>query len=211
MALILKLPIRSEPHLIVELRTSVDGVHHSLSFNEPIAPFFDPHDNGTVSSRITLSCQPVTIHLDLGLGERLKHMLDAVSTPGVYLHGGLSQPGSSSSSEDANFTFDLHHIKANKRHHSLGGGGEMRGADNSSYSQVVTIAPTIHLNVYLPATTPSQLQAHTYTRLDMMTRDPFVDARGILRPERIELDLHEVSIANECKGASGGAAEQTHE
>ena len=213
----------AEPHVSVELRTSVDS-NHSLSFNEPIARFFEPHENSTVTSRLTLSCQPATIHFDLGLGERLQHIMNAVTVPSAYLNPAAQPPSSTSAhSDNHSFTFDLqrmqsaqggglppmggeeilHRIADNQRRYSIGG-TEQRAADGASYSQTVLIAPTIHLHVLFPATTPSQLQPHPYTRMEMLHQDPYLDARGILRPERIELELHEVSVSNECE--VGGAA-----
>jgi len=209
----------ADPHLSIELRSSVDS-SYSLQFNEPLGKFFEPHLQGcTISSRLTLSCQPATIHFDLGLGSRLKHILDAVAAPLPYLLGNASHPPSATHahSEHASFSFDTQRTQAaaapsgsmaveemlqrlaQQRH------TEARHPDGASFSQTVILAPSIHFNILFPATTASQLQPHPYTRMELLAQSPFIDARGVLRPERIEFELHEVSVVNEIELPGSGA------
>jgi len=206
----------ADPHLSIEMRSSVDSAY-SLSFNEPLGRYFEPHAQGSISSRLTLSCQPATVFFDLGLGSRVQSLLAAVSAPSVYLHGAGSQPDSSSHahSEHGSFTFDLQRmqgfdtsnmtadellerLQADRR--------QSQAAESHAYAQIVVLAPSIQLHILFPAGTPSQQQPHPYTRLEQQVLPPFIDARGVLRPESIVCELHDVSVANEMELAPNPSA-----
>lgn len=192
----------SLPHLSLEYRSTVDS-SRSLEFHETPNRFFEVRENATTNSRVTLACQPAHIDLDLGLGERMTNLIDAVTAPTAYLTAGAAQQ--SDHSVGNSFTFDLPRPDATahmsdeiiremthpRRQHA----GSSR--PRSSFAQTVLIAPTIHLNILFPSHTPSQQQPHPYTRMEQLAPNPYTDARGLLRPERLSLELHDVSLANE--------------
>jgi len=212
----------SAPHVKFEYRNTVDA-NSSLSFSEPLNFLFEPHPRSCINSRLTLTCQPATLDVDLGIGDRLNNLNLAITNPLTYLHGNASGPPSGAVSMNNSGSLPhqrqqqsqmsaanpavmngeelLHQLASAQRRHSLG--ADPIRQDNTSYAQIVIMAPSIDLNVLFPATTPSQTQPHPYTKMADMIRDPYRDARGILRPEHVSMELHDVSVCSENEISNG--------